>query len=171
MTEVTSSSHWEIWSRYKASSISQLLCPARTAPQPLYISRLADSNDRRDLPDWRLRVCMWSASAIFLTAEKCILCFKAPHLLLPNARWFSYYSISNRFKFTVVSLQSNAHRLATNSPSSSPPGRWLLSGNHSLSVRLTYSLSLWCCSLVGPPRCTRLLSGVCGLMIILVWNC
>ena len=56
--------------------------------------------------------------------------------LCPDSLRFSYYSISNRFKFTVVSLQDNAHRLATSSPFSSPPGGSPLSGTRMLSVRL-----------------------------------
>ena len=48
----------------------------------------------------------------------------------------SFQSISNRFKFTVVSLLDVQKRLATSSPSSSPSGRCPLCGTRWLSVRL-----------------------------------
>ena len=124
--------------------------------------RLAVARQTRQVPDWRRRVVI-ICHCKFLDTWKV-------HLRTGYARALtSYYSISNRFKFTVVSLQDKASCFVTNSPS------WVIFGRHHSLLLALCSLdkpifSLCCCSLVSPPRCSRLGSWVHRCVVILAWN-
>ena len=123
--------------------------------------RLAVARQTRRVPDWRRSGV--TCHCKFLDTWKV-------HLRTGNARALtSYYSISNRFKFTVVSLHDKVPRFAANSPS------WVTFGrHHSLLLALCSLdnpiLSLCCCSLVSPPRRSCLGSRVHRCVVILAWN-
>ena len=158
--KVISSSGWE-WSLRKRSLGSQLLGSARVLRIP-YIFQVGSSatdeisarlteKSGYDLP---LQIS-WYLKSAFSHGS--------------SWQYTSYYFISNRFKFTVVSLQDKASCFVTNSPS------WVIFGRHHSLLLALCSLDkpiffLCCCSLVSPPRCSRLGSWVHRCVVILTWN-
>ena len=129
---------------------------------PYIFPQLADSIDRRDLlpTDGEEYVCDLPLQTLWL-AEMCNQLVLAREEFALELHRLSYYSISNRFKFTVVSLHCVSKRLAASSPSSLTFSQGPIPC-YSIAVRQTYPFLLPnCCSLVGSPRC-RLRTGVRG---------